>query len=505
MRFATFEIDLCVQSELLDHCGLLEYIMPSEPHSDDDNSNFHHTRYSIPILILISYLFIPMTRILVSPRATVAFAFFTSFAPRSRPIFAQAQSYPRGQLNRWTCSPSHLFTTRSRGVCFPTMTATTPSTDAAQAAPEISGPSWVLEYEGLDAPALLSDIASAEEKISSLQGMAPTIANLLPEASNLTVHRAKETHALDTLVSMTKSYWKAVILLRNVATQASCVASVDGSNTSAKKMLTDMQVRLSRLRQAYEPASLMLDLCPDVILEEFLQMDDEISAAEYMLRHSRRMRQHKLSLVEENIITSLGVNGHSAWGTLYTDLSSTIPVRMTMPDGSVRTMGVASADAMRDSPDGAIRKASWEAIREAWLPHRETCAAALNAITAWRLDLYDKRGYPSFLSSSLHSNRMSKATLEALLKAIDESSTVGRRALKLQARALGKEALAPWDLFAPAPVKENVGRMYTFEEGIELIANAVSEVDKEAGDFVRMMRDKKWIEASRGDKKRPGA
>lgn len=385
------------------------------------------------------------------------------------------------------------------------MTATTPATGAAQAPSEISGPSWVLEYEGLDAPALLSDIASAEDQISSLEAIAPSIADLLQEANNMTVLRAKETRAIDTLVSMTKSYWKAVILLRNVATQASCVASVDGSNTSAKKMLTDMQVRLSRLRQAYEPASLMLDLCPDPVLEEFLQTDDEISAAEYMLRHSRLMRQHKLSLVEENIITGLGVNGHSAWGTLYTDLSATIPVRMSMPDGSVRSMGIASADAMRDSPDEAVRKASWEAIREAWLPHRETCAAALNAITGWRLDLYAKRGYPAFLTSSLHSNRMSKATLDALLKAVDESSDVGRRALKLQAKTMGKDALAPWDLYAPAPVKEDVGRMYTFEEGIELIANAVSEVDKEAGDFVRLMRDNKWIEASRGDKKRPGA
>lgn len=385
------------------------------------------------------------------------------------------------------------------------MTATTTSSGTAQAPSEIVGPSWVLEYEGLDATALLSDIAAAEDQISSLKAVAPTVAELLPEASNLTVLRAKETHAMDALVSMTKAYWKAAVLLSNVATQASCVASVDGTNPAAKKMQSDMRVRLSRLRQAYEPASLMLDLCPDVVLEEFLRTDDEISASEYTLRHSRRMRQHKLSLAEENMITGLGVNGHSAWGTLYTDISSTIPVRMTMPDGSVRNMGVASADAMRDNPDEAVRKASWEAIREAWLPHRETCAAVLNAITGWRLDMYAKRGYPSFLTSSLHSNRMSQATLDALLDAVDGSADVGRRALKIQANALGKDALAPWDLFAPAPVSKNVGRVYTYDEGIELIADAVSEVDEEAGEFVRMMRDNKWIEASRGDKKRPGA
>lgn len=439
-------------------------------------------------------------------RPTLSFVTSATFISNSFSARAQ-QRYLRHHQRQLVCpTPPSFFSSTTGANRAPSKTIMSSDTKSAQMTQEISGPSWVLEYEGLDASALLSDIAAAENYISSVQHTASTITPLLSEASNLTMDRVKENNVIDDLVSMTKGYWNASILLRNVATQASCVASVDGTNAAAKKMLTDMQVRLSRLRQAYEPASLMLDLCPDSILEQFLQSDNEISAAEYILRHSRRMRQHKLSLEEENVITALGVTGHSAWGTLYTDLSATIPVHVTQPDGTVRTMGIASADAMRDSPEESIRKASWEAIREAWLPHRETCAAALNAITGWRLDLYAKRGYPTFLTGTLQFNRMSKSTLDSLLQAIDdEGSSVGRRALQIQAEALGKKSLAPWDLYAPAPVRKDIGRMYTYEEGIELIADAVTKVDPEAGDFVRMMRDNKWIEASRGDKKRPGA
>lgn len=126
------------------------------------------------------------------------------------------------------------------------------------------------------------------------------------------------------------------------------------------------------------------------------------------------------------------------------------------------------------------------AIRNGWLPHQETCAAALSAITGWRADIYKKRGLQSYLDSSLHQNRMSQATLNALLEAIDTVGVeVGKKALKVQAKAFGMNALDPWDLFAPAPVGNETENIYTYEEGIELIAEAVSEIDEEAGAFIR--------------------
>lgn len=389
-----------------------------------------------------------------------------------------------------------------RGLCSARMTVSKPATPDT----ELTGPSWELEYDSLDAPSLLADVASAERFMDDMERDAEVLKPLVAKASSMSLDEVEKAGIIPCLTNLTKTYWDSAVLLRNVATQAGCAASVDGGDVSAKKMSSATQVRFARLRQAYEPASLFLDLCADDVFNAFLREgDDEIRAAEYIFRHSRRMRRHKLSLQEENMLTTMSVTGHSSWGTLYTDLSASISVTVSMPDGSSRSMGIASADAMRDNPDPSIRRASWEAIREGWLPHRESCAAALNAITGWRLELYKKRDYPSFMTSSLHQNRMSNATLSALLSAIDDSSHIGRRALNVQARALGQDSLCPWDLYAPAPVDAGTGKLYSFDEGIELIASAVAEVDPDAGSFVRKMRDERWIEASRGDKKRPGA
>jgi hypothetical protein len=49
-------------------------------------------------------------------------------------------------------------------------------------------------------------------------------------------------------------------------------------------------------------------------------------------------------------------------------------------------------------------------------------------------------------------NRMSRKTLDAMMTAVSEAKPLAQKALKLQAKALGKESsMHPADLFAPPP------------------------------------------------------
>ena len=101
---------------------------------------------------------------------------------------------------------------------------------------------------------------------------------------------------------------------------------------------------------------------------------------------------------------------------------------------------------------------------------------------------------------------MTKKSLDAMMTAVDEAKTVGQRALRLQARALGKKQLHPSDLMAPPPATEGAASLEVpFPQGIDLVAEAVSTVDTSVGDFVKMMADRQWIEGREGNKKAPGA
>lgn len=392
--------------------------------------------------------------------------------------------------------------------------------EPAAAAAAITGPPWSLteEYASLDAPALEADLTVAARLVDRLATLCDErVAPHLAAAATMTVEEARSTTLLDALVEADALRWASTKLLSNVGTYASCVASVDGTNGAAKKLVARVSERRADASRAAKAADLFLVAATEEVAVAFLGSNDATAASTFLLRHSRRMREHTLPLNEEQMLTSYSVPGITAWGALYTDLSGTLTVRLDADDDGTgappQTMGVAAAAGLLDSLDAATRRRAWHGIRDAWLPHTESCAAILNALTAWRAETARRRRLRHYLDTPLHQNRMSRPALDALFGAVDARGTaVGRRALAIQASALDVPVTQPWDLLAPAPVRDGgagaaaaaATAVYPFDEGIELIAQAVGRIDPEAGSFVRMMRERGWIEASRGDAKQPG-
>ena len=175
-------------------------------------------------------------------------------------------------------------------------------------------------------------------------------------------------------------------------------------------------------------------------------------------------------------------------------------------------MGVAAAAALTESSDGSIRRSALAAIDQAWSGNEEACSSALNAITGWRLETYKRRSHTKpmhYLDQALQDSRIERATLETLISCVTAHRETGQKSLRLKARALKVKSLGPWDLFAPCPVpaaKGNSGSSdkMTFDDAIAMIATAYSAVDPEMGSFVKMMADRKWIEGTVSDNKRPG-
>ncbi|MEE8244112.1 MAG: M3 family metallopeptidase, partial [Pseudomonadales bacterium] len=143
-----------------------------------------------------------------------------------------------------------------------------------------------------------------------------------------------------------------------------------------------------------------------------------------------------------------------------------------------------------------------------WQQHEDSCAAAVNAIAGWRLEMCRKRSKTKavpFLDAPVHLNRITRGTLDTLLAVAERARPLAQRAAKLQARAYGLDSIGPWDNRAPAPSLGSAAGGTPFEDAVQLIASAYSEVSPEMGEFVHMMADNKWVEGSVGSNKRPGA
>lgn len=294
------------------------------------------------------------------------------------------------------------------------------------------------------------------------------------------------------------------MLLGNVRTFASCELTVDGTSPKARAAVAQSSRLGAELSQATAAHSLVLQTCSDDVAAAFLELVPESA---FSVQWARRLRAQTLSLAEETLVTALAVDGHAAWANMYDNISSSLKCEV-----NGKSLGIAQASALLSDPDATTRREAWDAIQSAWKSAEEPAAAVLNAISGWRLSMNKRRGEAAgapidFLEPALHSNRMTKATLDAMMGAVTDGASIGRRALKLQARALGVDVLHAADLFAPAPPVsgQSKGSGMRYDDAIDLIATAVSKVDPSMGDIVRMMAAEGWVEATSGGNKAPGA
>jgi len=364
-------------------------------------------------------------------------------------------------------------------------------------------------YASLSSPAFAADMEKSRSLIQSIRERSQPLIPMLPAADTLSPEDEKTAAAL--LQPVFADFDQLIVSLRNMSVFANCIISVDGGNAEAKKTIGALGQLAGEAEEAMVTARLLLDTCSDRLVAAFLDSDGTRPHS-FVVHYSRRRRAFRLSQKEESLLSALKVDGITAWGTLYSNISGTLKCEVRLPEGTIKTMGVAAATALTESPDEATRKAALDAVDRAWATQDEPCTAALNAITGWRLATYRRRSHTKpmhFLDQALQDSRIERATLDTLLSCVRKHRDTAQLALKLKARALKKKNLGPWDMFAPCPapaqktMTEDSGKM-TFGDAIAMIADAYGSVNPEMGTFVQMMADRNWIEGTVSDSKRPG-
>ncbi len=368
----------------------------------------------------------------------------------------------------------------------------------------VQGPAWDLadEYPALDSPGLAQDLAALDEQLGRMAEEGTALRGVSIE--DLSADGAeREIAAARRLFEVSE---QARRVLGNLSVFAGCLLSVDADDAGAQALQGRLQAYHKRIAELGEPLAQFLRRADDRVIERYLE-DPLVAPSAFQVQHARERRHEQLSLAEENLISGLAQDGIHAWGRLYTQLSGTLRCAVRRGE-ETRTMGLAQASGLMQQPDEEVRRAAWAGINTAWEAHQETCAAALNAIAGWRLELTARRSHTRavhYLDAPVHMNRISRATLQTLLDVCERTAPLARRTATAMARAGGREQLGPWDLRAPAPRFSGEAKPIAFDDAVELIAGAYGSVAPEMGEFVRMMAARRWIEGTVTERKRPGA
>ena len=222
-------------------------------------------------------------------------------------------------------------------------------------------------------------------------------------------------------------------------------------------------------------------------LMELVAGDEFLREYTFLLQNLQESSRYLLPGRGEEIMAKMGLSGGNAWSEMQQYLTSTVPVEYRGKTTNLSTIRNLAYDA-----DPAVRKEAYEAELKCYERIADPVAYALNSIKLETLNDCEMRGYEGPLDRTLKDSHLSRATLDAMLGAMDEYLPKFWQYLKTKGKALGHENGLPWyDLFAPMGT---VAGKYTAEDAREYLVKLFSGFDQELADMVAKAFDEAWID-----------
>jgi oligoendopeptidase F len=271
----------------------------------------------------------------------------------------------------------------------------------------------------------------------------------------------------------------------------------------------DNQAKLlgGKLRQQYAA----LDSVLTAVDEKMLNLDDEVWARllgtpqfkpiAFGLDEMRRRAKDKLPAHQEKLVTDLAVDGYHGWSELYNIITGRMAIAWEK-EGKKTELSVGQFVNLFSDPDPEVRAQAGEAWERAWEQEEELCAAALNHLAGFRLNLYKHRGWDSVHREPLEYNRMEQKTLDAMWGVIEDNKDVFAQYLARKKQLLGLEKLTWYDVDAPLG---KVSKTYSFDEAANFVVQQLAKVSPRMAEFVVSAFEKRWVEAEDRGFKRAGA
>ncbi len=328
-------------------------------------------------------------------------------------------------------------------------------------------------YASFDAPEFLDDVealkTTAEAAVSQARDMKEVTVPALEEAI-----RVNE---------------KAATLATKAMSFAQLTLAADANCEPAMAAYARLMPVMNRLEEAASALSAKLGPVED--MDALTAQSDLLNAHAFLLRRLRQNARHVIDPALEPTVLRMQMTGGSAWEQLRDQLDGNHTVDIAL-DGEAKSLPLSAVRGMANSPDADVRRAAYEAELAAYPKMEIPMAACLNGIKGEARTLAELKHYDSVLDMALDRANMDRATLDALLQAMEESLPMFRRYFRLKAKLLGYDGgLKFYDLFAP--VGSTKGD-YTPEEAREILVKELGAFSPRMADMINRAFDERWID-----------
>ena len=233
----------------------------------------------------------------------------------------------------------------------------------------------------------------------------------------------------------------------------------------------------------------------DARAEELID-SDELAPYAHKLRVGRQEKPYIKTEPEEQALNARQP-AVAAWQSLHDRHVATIEV-----DFRGEPHNVTQLLAYVHDPDRDLRHDALDTLyRDGLEPRADVLAAAYDAVVGDRLGVDRLRGFADPMQPTNMSNELDTETVEAMMRATEESFGIARRWFELKAGLLGLDKLELADQYAPL----GESRAIPWNEGVEMVDTAFSRFSPRIGEIFRACLDAGHVDAAPRPGKMGGA
>jgi pepF/M3 family oligoendopeptidase len=358
-------------------------------------------------------------------------------------------------------------------------------------------PRWDLSnvYPSLESPELAQDIEASKHLTAELERYldAHGISKEAPRPDHSAIKVALDGY-LDRANALIKQYATLGAYIRSFVT-------TDSFNQTARRMLSETEplgVRLHQIDTRFSGwVGAIADALPHVI-EEGGPAGDH---AFYLMETAEQSR-YMMSEGEEGLAAELSLSGANAWSKLQGTITSQLSVEFARGHTTEKLSMPALINLSHD-PDPDVRKRAYETELAAWDGVKEPLAAAMNGVKGAVNTLNKRRGRADALHSAVDQARIDRATLDAMIGAMQDAFPSFRKYLRAKGKMLGHANGVPWwDMHAPVGKSD---RLYTWPDTQQFIVSNFATFSDRLAKLAERAFGHNWIDAEQRPGKRAGA
>jgi pepF/M3 family oligoendopeptidase len=290
-------------------------------------------------------------------------------------------------------------------------------------------------------------------------------------------------------------------LLYTARNYVSSFTTTDSYNTEAQRLKSQIDELEVQLLQAEVTIKGWVGTLGES-LNEIISSNPTAQEHAFYLQETARQSRYLMSDPEESLAAELSLSGIRAWHKLHGTITSQLKTEFEM-DGEIKSLPLpALQNVRRYHLDESVRRRAFDAEIGLLESMREPLAACLNGVKGYDNVLNRRRKRKDALHPALDQSRIDRATLEAMMSAMQASFPTFCKYLRAKANRFGKQSLPWWDLFAPVGQSN---RTFSWQEAKAFIVDNFGTFSDDLAAFAERAFDRNWIDAEPRDGKRGGA